>query len=145
MTLTAVPDSATSLIALAAVTALRRESTKIVRMVTTAKTASIRMPQPPSHATMSAMTPPTAPAAGSVSSQPTMIRPAVRQRTVEPRRPRPDPITDPEATWVVDSAKPSALEARIVAAVELSAEKPCAGLTSVSPLPRVRMMRQPPM
>jgi hypothetical protein len=46
---------------------------------------------------------------------------------------------------VVDSAKPRALEARIVAAVEDSAEKPCAGLTSVSPLPSVRMMRQPPM
>ena len=74
-----------------------------------------------------------------------MMRPTVRQRTVEPRRPRPEPITEPEATWVVDSAKPRALEARIVAAVELSAEKPCAGLTSVRPLPRVRMMRQPPM
>ena len=46
---------------------------------------------------------------------------------------------------MVDSAKPKALEARIVEAVEDSAEKPCAGLTSVMPLPSVRMMRQPPM
>ena len=38
-----------------------------------------------------------------------------------------------------------ALEARIVDAVEVSAAKPCAGLTSVSPLPRVRIMRQPPI
>ncbi len=53
-------------------------------------------------------------------------------------------MTDPEATCVVESANPRALEARMVAAVELSAAKPCAGLTSVRPLPRVRMMRQPP-
>ena len=52
------------------------------------------------------------------------IRPAVRQRTVDPRRPRPEPMTDPDATWVVESANPKALEARMVAAVELSAEKP---------------------
>ena len=47
-----------------------------------------------------------------------MMRPAVRQRTVAPRRPSPEPITEPDATCVVDSAKPRALEARIVAAVE---------------------------
>ena len=104
----------------------------------------MRMPQPSSHTTIAAMRAPTAPAAGSVRIQPTPIRPAVRQRTVEPRRPRPEPMTEPDATWVVDSAKPSALEARIVDAVDASAEKPCAGLTSVSPLPRVRMIRQPP-
>ena len=56
-----------------------------------------------------------------------------------------DPMTDPDATCVVDRAKPRALEARIVAAVEVSAEKPWAGLTSVRPLPSVRMMRHPPM
>ena len=54
-------------------------------------------------------------------------------------------MTDPDATCVVDSAKPKKLEARIVDAVDVSAEKPCAGLTSVSPLPSVRMMRHPPM
>ena len=82
---------------------------------------------------------------GSVSSQPTMMRPTVRQRTIDPRRPSPDPMTEPEATCVVDSAKPRALEERIVAAVEDSAANPCAGLTSVRPLPSVRMIRQPPM
>mgnify|MGYP006906534200 CR=1 FL=1 len=44
-------------------------------------------------------------------------------------------MTEPEATCVVERAKPSALEARIVAAVEVSAENPCAGFTSVRPLP----------
>ena len=109
-----------------------------------ARIASISTPQPPPTTTMNAATAPTSPAAGRVSTQPIAIRPAVRQRTAEPRRPSPDPITEPEATCVVESAKPSALEARMVAAVEVSAAKPCAGLTSVRPLPRVRMMRQPP-
>ena len=54
-------------------------------------------------------------------------------------------MTDPEATWVVERAKPRWLDARMVAAVLVSAAKPCAGLTSVRPRPRVRMMRQPPM
>src|SRR3546814_18165173 len=74
-----------------------------------------------------------------------MMRPTVRHRTIEPRRPSPEPITDPDATWVVDSANPRALEARMVEAVEVSAAKPWAGLTSVSPSPRVRMMRHPHM
>ena len=73
------------------------------------------------------------------------MRPAVRQRTFEPRRPRPEPMTEPEATCVVERAKPRWLEARIVAAVAVSAAKPCAGFTSVRPVPRVLMMRQPPM
>ena len=53
-------------------------------------------------------------------------------------------MTEPEATCVVDSAKPNAEEARIVAAVDDSAEKPCAGFTSVRPFPSVRMIRHPP-
>ena len=73
------------------------------------------------------------------------MRPAVRHRTFDPRRPRPDPITEPEATCVVERAKPTLVDARIVAAVAVSAAKPCAGLTSVRPVPRVLMMRQPPM
>jgi hypothetical protein len=60
-------------------------------------------------------------------------------------RPRPEPSTDPEATWVVDRAKPRCDEARIAAAVEVSADRPCAGLTVVSFVPRVSMIRQPPM
>jgi hypothetical protein len=54
-------------------------------------------------------------------------------------------MTEPDATWVVDSANPRCVDARIVAAVDVSAAKPCAGFTSVRPVPRVLMMRQPPM
>ena len=63
-----------------------------------------------------------------------MMRPTVRQRTVEPRRPRPDPITEPDATCVVDSAKPSALEARIVAAVDDSGREALRRLDIGEPL-----------
>jgi len=45
---------------------------------------------------------------------------------------------------VVDSAKPSWLEARIVAAAELCAAIPCTGAMSTTPLPSIRMIRQPP-
>ena len=84
------------------------------------------------------------PAAGSVMHQATTIRPATAQRTVAPGRPRPVPRIDPVATWVVESAKPRWLEARITAADELSAAIPCGELISTSPLPSVRMIRQPP-
>ena len=54
-------------------------------------------------------------------------------------------MTEPEATWVVDRAKPRADDTRIVAPVDVSAANPCAGRTSVRPLPSVRMIRHPPM
>src|SRR5690606_2715758 len=145
LTLTACPESATSLMALLASTTARRDRQNRPRMTASASTESMRMPHWPNHTTTSAATAPTAPAAGRVRIQPTAILPTVFQRTFDPRRPRPEPITDPEATCVVDRANPNALEARMVAAVDDSAEKPCAGLTSVSPLPRVRMIRHPPM
>ena len=85
------------------------------------------------------------PAAGRVTSQPSTIFPAMDHFTVEPRLPMPEPMTEPDATWVVDSAKPRADEARIVAAVEDSAANPWAGRTWVRPLPSVWMIRQPPM
>ena len=73
------------------------------------------------------------------------MRPAVFQRTDAPLRPMPVPMTEPEATWVVESAKPRWLEARIVAVVDASAAKPCGGsMPSVMSLPSVLMMRQPP-
>lgn len=49
------------------------------------------------------------------------------------------------ATCVVDSAKPRWLEARMTAADDDSAAMPCGELISTRPLPRVRMMRHPPM
>ena len=144
-TLTARPESATSLIAFEESTVFFRERRKSPTMTATARIASTRMPQLPNHTTRSAANAPTAADAGNVSTHPIAMRPTVPQRTFDPRRPSPEPMTDPEATCVVDRANPRALEARMVAAVEVSAENPCAGLTSVRPLPRVRMMRQPPM
>ena len=76
--------------------------------------------------------------------QATTIRPATAQRTVRPGRPIPVPRIEPVATWVVDRAKPRWLEARMTAADALSAAMPCGELISTSPLPSVRMMRQPP-
>ncbi len=72
------------------------------------------------------------------------MRPAVDQRTTPPLRPRPEPITAPEQTWVVESAKPRWEEERMTAAAPVWAAKPCGGWMSVIPLPMVRMMRQPP-
>ncbi len=81
---------------------------------------------------------------GKVMSQATTMRSATRQRTSAPRRPMPVPRIDPVATWVVERAKPRWLEARMVDAVAASAEKPWGASTSTRPLPRVRMIRQPP-
>ncbi len=53
-------------------------------------------------------------------------------------------MTAPEQTWVVESEKPMCEDARIAAAALVWAAKPCCGARSVSPLPSVRMMRQPP-
>ena len=76
--------------------------------------------------------------------QATSMRPATLQRTVAPGRPKPVPRMEPVATWVVESANPRWLDARMTAADELSAAIPCGELISTSPLPSVRMMRQPP-
>src|SRR5215218_1958002 len=141
---TALPEAATSLTTFLCDTSLRRDQRKIVAITAAPATASMMTPTTPCSA-MNAASAPTAPAAGRVSSHPMPIRPAVRQRTFEPRRPRPDPMTEPDATCVVESAKPRCVEARIVAAVDVSAAKPCAGFTSVRPVPRVLMMRHPPM
>ena len=90
------------------------------------------------------MTAPTSPAAGRVISQASTIRPAIPQRTLAPGLPTPLPRIEPVATWVVDSAKPRWLDARMTAAEDDSAAMPCGEEISTSPLPRVRMIRQPP-
>ena len=77
-------------------------------------------------------------------NQATAIRPATRQRTWAPGLPRPLPRIEPVATWVVDRAKPSWLEARITAAAAPCAAVPWRASISVIPLPMVRMIRQPP-
>src|SRR5664279_1372839 len=70
---------------------------------------------------MNHTTAPTTAAAGRVSSQPATMRPATLQRTSAPRLPMPEPRIDPVATWVVDSAKPKWLDARMTAAEDASA------------------------
>ncbi len=82
-------------------------------------------------------------AIGKVVAQAVTIRPAVDQRTGVPR-PRPPPSTEPVATWVVERAKPRWLADSRTAAVAPSLDMPWRGVMSTSPLPRVRMIRQPP-
>ncbi len=48
------------------------------------------------------------------------------------------------ATCVVESDSPKWLDARITAAEDDSAAIPCGDSISTRPLPRVRMIRQPP-
>lgn len=87
---------------------------------------------------------PTTAAAGKVTSQAMSMRPATFQLTGVPL-PSPDPMIEPEQTCVVDKAKPKWEDTRMVVAELASAAKPCGVLISVSPLPNVRMTRQPPM
>jgi hypothetical protein len=77
-------------------------------------------------------------------AQAVTMRPATAQRTVAPFLPTPTPMIEPVATWVVESAKPSWLEARMTVADEASAARPWGEEMSTRPLPMVRMMRQPP-
>ena len=51
---------------------------------------------------------------------------------------------DPVATCVVESAMPRWLEDRMIAAEEVSAAMPWGEAISTSPLPSVRITRQPP-
>jgi hypothetical protein len=53
-------------------------------------------------------------------------------------------MTEPVVTWVVESANPRWLAARITAAEALSAAIPWGDRISTRPLPRVRMIRRPP-
>ena len=87
---------------------------------------------------------PTAAAAGRVRSQARAICPATDQCTWARRRPSPLPSTEPATTWVVESAKPRLAELRMTAVELASAVKPWGAAMSVSRLPMVRMMRQPP-
>src|SRR3954470_14278557 len=72
------------------------------------------------------------------------MRRATAQSTEAPGRPTPEPVTAPLTTWVVDNGKPKCEEARITVAATSSEEKPCGGRTSVTLVPSVLMIRQPP-
>jgi hypothetical protein len=80
-----------------------------------------------------------------VKPQASKIRPATPQCTDANRRPAPAPKIDPVHTCVVDSGTPRRVDARISAVLVVSAVKPWTGWMSLTRLPRVRMIRQPPM
>ena len=86
----------------------------------------------------------TSAAMGRVVIQARAMRPATPQRTSPFGPVRPEPRMEPVATWVVDSAMPAADEDRMIAAEAPSAAMPCGESISTRPLPRVRMIRQPP-
>src|ERR1700727_1542892 len=101
-------------------------------------------PEPPIPWAAAYAAAPTTPADGRVNTQAVAIRPATLHRTVAPCLPTPEPRIEPVATWVVDSEYPKWLDSRIVAADEDSAAMPWGDSISTSPLPSVRMTRQPP-
>lgn len=98
------------------------------------------MPCPASQAEL----PPTAAAAGSVSTQDTAIRPAIPHRISASLRPRPAPRIPPAQTCVVDSGNPMCEDVRMTVVAVVSAVNPWGDSMSVSPLPMVLMIRQPP-
>src|SRR3954470_18333059 len=110
----------------------------------TPQTATTITPTEPVAASHEAAAPTTA-ADGRVKLQDSTIRPAIPQCTPASRRPAPAPKIEPVHTCVVDSGSPMWLEARITAALVVSALKPWTGWISLTRLPRVRMIRQPPM
>ena len=113
-------------------------------MATTAKKTRMIPAFPPIPLAMAYAIAPTAPAAGIVTIQAETIRPATLQRT-SVFLPTPDPRIDPVATWVVDREYPKWLDRRMADADAASAAMPWGDSISVSPLPMVRMTRQPPI
>src|SRR4051812_5426835 len=107
----------------------------------TATTSTPTEPVPASHDAAA----PTTAADGRVKLQARAIRPATPQCTDAMRRPAPAPKMEPVHTCVVDSGSPRWVEERITAALVVSALKPCVGWMSLMRLPRVLMIRQPPM
>lgn len=125
------------------VTWLRRETTQMTTHTAASSTSRTTGPTAPLSAS-SAARPPMIAAPGRVSSQATTSLRAMPQRTSPPSRPTPDPRIAPVATWVVERPKPRWEDARIVAVVAAPEVAPCGVSMSTMPLPRVRMMRQPP-
>jgi hypothetical protein len=90
----------------------------------TALAATMIRPAVPWAASQAAAAP-TVAAAGNVIAQATAIRPAGPQRTVVDPRPAPAPYIAPVHTCVVDSGMPRWVEVRMIAALVVSAVKPC--------------------
>src|ERR1700754_2339119 len=110
----------------------------------TPTTATTTVPRVPPSLTAHAAPAPTTAAAGRVTIQAIAICPATPHWTDARRRPAPAPKIDPVATWVVDRANPMWDEVRMTAALLTSAAKPCGLWMSLTRLPRVWMIRQPP-
>src|SRR4051794_17575069 len=72
------------------------------------------------------------------------MRRATAQSTRAAGRPTPEPVTAPETTCVVESGYPKCEETRITVAATSSDAKPWGGRTSVTFVPSVLMIRQPP-
>src|SRR6476659_10695337 len=94
--------------------------------------------------TVSSAIAPTNPAAGTVSTHAPTSRRTTDQCTTSPARATPVPTTPPATTCVVDSENPKKVDAKIVVALAVSAEKPCAASTVVTCVPSVRITLQPP-
>src|SRR5690349_24157544 len=107
-------------------------------------TATTSTPVVPVAASHDAAAPTTA-ADGRVKLQASTIRPATPQFTEASLPPALTPKIEPVQTWVVESASPRWLDVRITAALVVSAVKPWTGWMSLTRLPSVRMIRQPPM
>src|SRR3954452_13132873 len=88
---------------------------------------------------------PTTAADGRVKLQASTIRPATPQFTEASLRPALAPKIEPVHTWVVESGSPRWVDVRITAVLVVSAVKPWTGWMSLTRLPSVRMIRQPPM
>src|SRR3954449_8965912 len=101
--------------------------------VATPATATTMTPAVPVAASHDAAAP-TIAADGRVKHQESTIRPATPQCTPASRRPAPAPKIDPVHTWVVDSGRPMCVDARITAALVVSALKPCTGYRSLTRL-----------
>ena len=99
---------------------------------------------PPGSRVTTSIPAPTAAAAGSVKSQATTIFPAIPQRTAEKWELAPEPSTELETTWVVDTGKPKCAVNHRTLAAAVSAAKPCGGSSFAIRWPRVRTILQPP-
>ena len=70
--------------------------------------------------------------------------PATPQRTAESCLAAPEPMIEPEITWVVDRGYPALEAARMTVAPTACAAKPCATSILMIRVPSVLMIRQPP-
>lgn len=83
-------------------------------------------------------------AAGIVRNHAVMMLAATPHLTAESLLVAPTPMIEPVIVWVVLTGMPARVLAITVMAPAVSALKPCTGLKSVNPLPRVLITFHPP-